>query len=99
MSQTRLRVTLTVSNNPYQAEIHQVVQARDVTLTVNTNPMTPLKPKSIKPFRLQGVPNNYTYIHTYIHIYIHTLAKHNPPSGAVGPRPTSHEVANILINV
>uniref|UniRef100_A0A2H1V7M7 SFRICE_024725 n=1 Tax=Spodoptera frugiperda TaxID=7108 RepID=A0A2H1V7M7_SPOFR len=33
---------------------------------LNTNPTTPLKPKSIKPFRLQSVPNNYTYIHTYI---------------------------------
>ncbi|KAF9798694.1 hypothetical protein SFRURICE_007024, partial [Spodoptera frugiperda] len=53
------------SNEPYQAEIHQVVLARDVTLTVNTNPTTPLKSKSIKPFRLQSVPNNYTYIHTY----------------------------------
>ncbi|KAF9795442.1 hypothetical protein SFRURICE_004814, partial [Spodoptera frugiperda] len=51
-----------------------------VTLTVNTNLTTPLKSKSIKPFRLQSVPNNYTYIHTYIH----TLEKHNPPSGAVG---------------
>ncbi|KAF9799827.1 hypothetical protein SFRURICE_011143, partial [Spodoptera frugiperda] len=72
------------SNDPYQAEIHQVVQAKDVTLTVNTNLTTPLKPKSIKPFRLQSVPNNYTYIHTYIHTHIHTLEKHNPPSGAVG---------------
>uniref|UniRef100_A0A2H1V366 SFRICE_007855 n=1 Tax=Spodoptera frugiperda TaxID=7108 RepID=A0A2H1V366_SPOFR len=35
-----------------------------VTLTVNTNLTTPLKPKSIKPFRLQRVPNNYTYIGT-----------------------------------
>uniref|UniRef100_A0A2H1W5M1 SFRICE_029660 n=1 Tax=Spodoptera frugiperda TaxID=7108 RepID=A0A2H1W5M1_SPOFR len=34
----------------------------NVTLTVNTNLTTPLKPKSIKPFRLQSVPNNYTYI-------------------------------------
>ncbi|KAF9787641.1 hypothetical protein SFRURICE_001693 [Spodoptera frugiperda] len=54
------------SNDPYQAEIHRVVQAKDVTLTVNTNLTTPLKPKSIKPFRLQSVPNNYTYKHTYI---------------------------------
>uniref|UniRef100_A0A2H1V471 SFRICE_037110 n=1 Tax=Spodoptera frugiperda TaxID=7108 RepID=A0A2H1V471_SPOFR len=54
--------------------------SRSVTLTVNTNLTTPLKPKSIKPFRLQSVPNNYTYIHTYLH----TLEKHNPPSGAVG---------------
>uniref|UniRef100_A0A2H1VIC3 SFRICE_034336 n=1 Tax=Spodoptera frugiperda TaxID=7108 RepID=A0A2H1VIC3_SPOFR len=37
-----------------------------VTLTVNTNLTTPLKPKSIKPIRLQSVPNNYTYIHIYI---------------------------------
>ncbi|KAF9817212.1 hypothetical protein SFRURICE_014000, partial [Spodoptera frugiperda] len=64
------------SNDSYQAEIHRVVQARDVTLTVNTNLTRPLRPKSIKPFRLQSVPNNYTYIHT--------LEKHNPPSGAVG---------------
>uniref|UniRef100_A0A2H1VZ20 SFRICE_036082 n=1 Tax=Spodoptera frugiperda TaxID=7108 RepID=A0A2H1VZ20_SPOFR len=35
---------------------------RCVTLTVNTNPTTPLKPKSVKPFRLQSVLNNYTYI-------------------------------------
>ncbi|KAF9788959.1 hypothetical protein SFRURICE_021490, partial [Spodoptera frugiperda] len=55
------------SNDSYRAEIHRVVQARDVTLTVNTNLTTPLKSKSIKPFRLQSVPNNYTYIHTYIH--------------------------------
>ncbi|KAF9794421.1 hypothetical protein SFRURICE_009677, partial [Spodoptera frugiperda] len=55
------RVTLTVNTNQ---KIHRVVQARDVTLT------TPLKSKSIKPFRLQSVPNNYTYIHTYIHTYI-----------------------------
>ncbi|KAF9813321.1 hypothetical protein SFRURICE_015803 [Spodoptera frugiperda] len=34
-------------------------------LTVNTNLTTPLKPKSIKPFRLQSVPNN-KYIHTHI---------------------------------
>ncbi|KAF9814654.1 hypothetical protein SFRURICE_000225, partial [Spodoptera frugiperda] len=84
------------SNDPYQAEIHRVVQAESeqysnlapkirhyvfyyyfdvssVTLTVNTNLTTPLKPKSIKPCRLQSVPNNYTYIQ-----------KHNPPSGAVG---------------
>uniref|UniRef100_A0A2H1VIZ8 SFRICE_031889 n=1 Tax=Spodoptera frugiperda TaxID=7108 RepID=A0A2H1VIZ8_SPOFR len=53
------------SNDPYQAKIHRVVQARDVTLTVNTNLTTPLKSKSIKPFRLQSVPNNYTYIKYY----------------------------------
>ncbi|KAF9803167.1 hypothetical protein SFRURICE_018318 [Spodoptera frugiperda] len=41
------------SNDPYQAEIHRVVQARDVTLTVNTNLTTPLKPKSIESFRLE----------------------------------------------
>ncbi|KAF9822959.1 hypothetical protein SFRURICE_018133 [Spodoptera frugiperda] len=81
------------SNDPYQAEIHRVVQVGEraifefgaknppfwffkhfdissVTLTVNTNLKTPLKSKSIKPFRLQSVPNNYTYIHTYIHTYI-----------------------------
>ncbi|KAF9802402.1 hypothetical protein SFRURICE_009084, partial [Spodoptera frugiperda] len=46
------------------------VSLSHVTLTVNTNLTTPLKSKSIKPFRLQSVPNNYTYIHTYIHTYI-----------------------------
>ncbi|KAF9800294.1 hypothetical protein SFRURICE_015634, partial [Spodoptera frugiperda] len=37
------------SNDSYQAEIHRVVQARDVTLTINTNLTRPLKPNSIKP--------------------------------------------------
>ncbi|KAF9801717.1 hypothetical protein SFRURICE_014871, partial [Spodoptera frugiperda] len=37
-------------------------RGRALTLTVNTNSTTPLKPKSIKSFRLQSVPNNYTYI-------------------------------------
>ncbi|KAF9813849.1 hypothetical protein SFRURICE_008004, partial [Spodoptera frugiperda] len=50
------------SNDSYQAEFHRVVQARDISLTINTNLTKPLKPKSIKPFRLQSVPNNYTYI-------------------------------------
>ncbi|KAF9800002.1 hypothetical protein SFRURICE_016688 [Spodoptera frugiperda] len=39
-----------------------LVSFSHVTLTVNTNPTTPLKPKSVKPFRLQSVLNNYTYI-------------------------------------
>ncbi|KAF9803445.1 hypothetical protein SFRURICE_005249 [Spodoptera frugiperda] len=76
------------SNDPYQAEIHRVVQARDVTLTVNTNLTTPLKPKSIESFRLEINTNLTTPLksksikpfrlqsvpnnYTYIHTYIHT---------------------------
>lgn len=35
-----------------------------VTLTIETNLMTPLKLKCIKPFKPQSVPEKYTYIHS-----------------------------------
>ncbi|KAF9812957.1 hypothetical protein SFRURICE_016027 [Spodoptera frugiperda] len=67
-----------------------------VTLTVNTNPTTPLKSKSIKPFRLEINTNPTTPLKSKSikpfrlqsvpnnYTYLHTLEKHNPPSGAVG---------------
>ncbi|KAF9819633.1 hypothetical protein SFRURICE_005586, partial [Spodoptera frugiperda] len=42
------------SNDHYQAEIQRVVQARDVTLNVNTNLTTPIKLKSIESFGLES---------------------------------------------
>uniref|UniRef100_A0A2H1WQY5 SFRICE_030260 n=1 Tax=Spodoptera frugiperda TaxID=7108 RepID=A0A2H1WQY5_SPOFR len=65
-----------LSNDPYRAEIHVVVQARDVTLTVNTN-LTTSQTKIHQAERAKQL---------YKHTYIPTLEKHNPPSSAVGKR-------------
>ncbi|KAF9815056.1 hypothetical protein SFRURICE_010614 [Spodoptera frugiperda] len=59
-------VTLTVIQiKRHEAEIHRVVQAINVNLTVNTNQTTPIKLKFIESFRLES--EQYSILAAKIH--------------------------------